>query len=124
MQSRYCSVVSLDDLLVQMNIGVGEEERSEKQDIKMSFKLFYQNMPKACETDNIEDTNCYHEIYKVTHDYCSKNTLKLLEFLCFQVHRKIREITAKDIKIWVRAEKCKPPIDNFSGTTSFEYSDV
>lgn len=123
MQNNYSSIVSLDDLKVSMSIGLSEQERSVKQDINLSFKLYYTEKPKACESDNISDTNCYYEVYKIAYNFCQNNSVKLLEFLCFQIYKEIREITTEDIKIWIKAQKCKPPIENFSGTSSFEYSD-
>lgn len=123
MQSKYPSIVSLNDMKVSMSIGLSDDERSEKQDIILSFKLFYTTPPKACETDEIEDTNCYYKIYQIADNYCSNNSVKLLEYLCYQLYKLIRNVTDDDIKIWVKAEKCRPPIDNFAGTSSFEFSD-
>lgn len=123
MLNKYSSIISLDNMKVSMSIGLSDEERSEKQDIILSFKLFYNKPPKACETDNIDDTSCYYQIYKIADNYCNNNSIKLLEHLCYELYKQIRKVVNDDIKIWVKAEKCKPPIDNFFGTSSFEFTD-
>ncbi|MCE3231965.1 MAG: FolB domain protein [Rickettsiaceae bacterium] len=120
---EFSSVISLNDLLLKVNLGVTEEERNVKQDIKISFKLFFKNPPKACESDSLEETICYHDISRIVDQHCHESKVKLLEYLCFQLHKEVRKIVSEDIKIWIKVEKCNPPIEGLIGTTSFEYSD-
>lgn len=123
MKDGYNYVVSLNDLLIKANIGVTAAEREIPQDIKISFKLLFNKMPKACETDDIADTVCYHEIAQIALSHCNNEKVKLLECLCFGLYKKIRNVVASDIKIWIKTEKCNPPIEGMLGGTCFEYSD-
>jgi len=123
MKEGYNSVVSLNDLLIKANIGVTNEERDVPQDVKISFKLFYKDRPEGCKTDNIEDTVCYHKIANIVSNYCKVNKVSLLEYLCFELHKKIREVAPDNIKIWLKAEKCNPPIEGMLGGACFEYAD-
>lgn len=123
MKEGYNSVISLNDLLLKVNIGVTNEERDRPQDIKISFKLFYKDYPEGCLTDEINETDCYHKISEIASEYCKNNEVKLLEYICFGLHKKIRKVVAEDVKIWVKIEKCNPPIAGMLGGTSFEYAD-
>jgi dihydroneopterin aldolase len=123
MKEGYSSVVSLNDLMMKVNIGVTEEERNTVQDIKISFKLFFKTPPLACETDDLNDTVCYHKISGIVEEHCKANKVKLLEYLCLQLHKRVREVVDSSIKIWIKIEKCNPPIEGLVGSTSFEYCD-
>ncbi len=123
MNSGYNSVISLDDLLLKINLGVTDEEMNVPQDVKVSFKIYFKEPPLACSTDNVNDTVCYYKIACIIEEYCNNNKFRLLEYLCMQLHEAVREVVEKDIKIWIRVDKCRPPIKNLLGTTSFEYSD-
>ncbi|MDB2414796.1 dihydroneopterin aldolase [Rickettsiales bacterium] len=122
--SQYRSVISTNKLRLKMNIGVGEDERKTPQDMDISFKFFYKNPPKACQSDDINDTICYDNVIKIIKNCCCNKTYKLLEYTAYQLYKAIREETAEDIKIWIRVEKCNPPIDEVMGSTSFEYCDL
>jgi dihydroneopterin aldolase len=124
MTKSYNSIVTLNDLLLKANIGVTEVERSCKQDLRLSFKLYFKDKPKACDTDKIEDTICYHEIANIALQYCSENDVKLLEYLCYGLYKKIKSKIGKKVNIWIKIEKCSPPIEGILGGTSFEYSDL
>lgn len=124
MYNGYNSVISLDDLMLKVNLGVSDEEMEKPQDAKVSFKIYFKRPPLACETDNVKDTVCYFKLSNIITEYCSKNKFRLLENMCMQLYRAVRaEIENTDTKIWIKAEKCHPPVANLAGTTAFEYSD-
>ncbi len=124
MKKAYNSIISLNHLMLKVNLGVTEEERKIPQDVKLDFKIYLKDAPKACESDDINDTICYHEVTKIVEKFCHNQEFKLLEYMCFNLHKKIKKIFNKNVRLWIRVEKCKPPIDNLLGTTSFEYSDL
>jgi dihydroneopterin aldolase len=124
MHQQYSSVISLNDFHAKVNIGVTEKERNTVQDIKISFKLFFKVPPFACETDDLNDTVCYHKISGIVAEYCKANKVKLLEYFCMQLHKQVRQVVDSSIKIWIKVEKCNPPIEGLVGTTSFEYCDL
>lgn len=120
----FSSIVSLSDLNLLINLGVTEHERHSKQAVNISFKFFFKQKPKGCETDNIEDTVCYHDVSNTVKEYCDNKEFKLLEYMCNGLYRAIRMLTPSDVKIWIKIEKCSPPIDGLIGSTSFEYTDI
>lgn len=122
--SGFSSVISLNKLRISAKLGVTKEERNKPQDIDVSFRFHLQGIPKACETDNIEDTVCYHKISDLITEICSKKEFKLLEYLCYLVYKEVRKKVAQDIKIWVLVEKLTPEIEGLVGSSSFEFSDI
>ncbi len=120
----FSSVISLNDLRVYINLGVGEDERKNVQEVNISFQFLSKEQPRGCITDDINDTVCYHKISETIKNYCGNKEFKLLEFLCNGLYNEIKKITPPAMKIWVKVEKCKPPIDNLIGATSFEYTDI
>ena len=121
MKEGYKSAISLDDMLLKVKLGLTDREKDIPQDIKISFKLFFPDAPKACESDNINDTICYYEIFKAIKEHCAQNSYRLLEYLCHQLYKEIRKMADSSIKIWIKIEKCNPPIEGFDGVTAFEY---
>jgi len=124
MDNKYSSTLSLNDLQLEVNLGAGKQERSVKQNILVSFKIFFPKKPKACDNDNVEDTICYFKLSQIIEDYCRNREFHLLEYLCVRLHEQLRSNMKESARLWVRVDKCKPPIENIKGTTSFEYSDL
>lgn len=120
----FSSVITLSKLKLNIKLGVGAEERSVPQEVDISFKFFSRNAFKGCETDDIKDTVCYYEISEIVKEHCGGGEFRLLEYLCHGLYKKVREKISPEIKIWVLVEKCRPPIENLEGVTSFEYSDL
>jgi len=124
LNAGFSSTISLNDLRLSVNLGVSAVERDVKQEINVSFKFFFKHQPKACGTDDIKDTVCYHEISDAVKKYCQGGEFKLLEYMCSGLYNAIRASINPDIKIWIRIEKCNPPIDGLLGSTAFEYTDI
>jgi dihydroneopterin aldolase len=124
LHAGFSSSISLNDLRLMVNLGVTAHERDVKQEINVSFKFFFKKQPGACETDDIDDTVCYHKISDAVKGYCEFGQFKLLEYMCNGLYNKIRADIARDIKIWIRIEKCNPPIYGLLGSTSFESTDI
>ena len=123
MKEGYNSVISLDELLLKVHLGITEKEQSVPQDVKISFKFFYKDFPAGCNTDNIADTVCYNKTADIVTSYCKNNKVKLLEYLCLELHKKIRKILPDNVVLWIKVEKCHPPIEGMLGGASFEYAD-
>ena len=117
-------IISVNSFKVSVNLGASQEERKLPQDVLISIKLYFNEAPKACFSDELEDTICYFKICETIKKYCADKEFKLLEYLNFSLYKQIRNNIDDNIKIWIKTEKAKPPIENLIGTTSFEYSDL
>ena len=117
------SVISLNRLSLILNLGVTDNERRVPQEVWIDYKIYFSGIPNACESDKVSDTICYHEIAEITKNYCKNKEFRLLESLCYQLYQQIRGHIDAKVGLWVRVKKCKPPIDDLLGTTSFELAD-
>lgn len=125
MTLKYKSIISLNDIDIKVKIGVGDEERSVAQDIKIFFKIGFEDTPKPCLSDDVADTVCYYKITKIIKNYCNSHEFNLLEYLCFQLYQEIKNNIDSDLSagVWVKVVKCRPPIEDFNGTATFELGD-
>lgn len=107
----------IDKLVTKVNIGTHQEERRLQQIITWYIKFEWAHAPKACITDNLNDTICYKEICQKVYDICNVKHYTLLEHLCFSVFKNLNDKYGNLVKIHLTATKT--PKD-FSGTaTSF-----
>ena len=116
------ALFTLSDLRLSLSIGLTEEERSALQPIRFDVKITYVTPPQACQTDEIDDTICYHTMVNNIEAFCSKRVYKLLESLCYELFQHLKHTIKEDVKLWIRVEKCEPPVNNVSHV-SFEYGE-
>ncbi len=116
-------VLALNDLRLQVNLGVPEEERRVKQQISVSFRLYFEMLPAVCQTDNPYDISCYHQMSEHIKLLCSSKEFKTLEYLAQFLYSSLKENIGNGIKFRICVEKCKPPVEGVFGTTSFECGD-
>ena len=115
----FFSAISLNSLRISVNLGVGQSERNNKQEVDISFKFFYKQPPEGFYSDNIKDTICYHQISEIVKNYCNSRQFRLLEYLCNGLCAEVRKVTPVDVGIWIMVEKCNPPIENLIGSNLF-----
>jgi dihydroneopterin aldolase len=72
--------ILIEELKVIMNIGVRDEERSYPQEIIINLECEC-DFTKAIETDKINHTINYKDIYKEILEFCKNNSPRLLEKL-------------------------------------------
>jgi dihydroneopterin aldolase len=118
------SVLKINKLRINIHLGWSREEREIKQDVDVYIKFLFNGLPKACITDNLEETICYDKLAKLITSYTESKQFKLIEALCYQLYNLIRQNVSNDPKIWIKVVKCKPPVENILGNTSFVLSDL
>src|SRR3989344_9546490 len=95
--------IIIKDARFYCKTGVREEERKQKQELRISLEIFC-DLSKGAKTDDIKDTINYSDVYKLLEQIISKNRFKLLESLAEDISKKIFEnfnagkITVKIIK--------------------------
>ncbi|HLG23707.1 MAG TPA: dihydroneopterin aldolase [Candidatus Nanoarchaeia archaeon] len=106
--------IIIKDARFYCKTGVREEERKQKQELRISLEIFC-DLSKGAKTDDIKDTINYSDVYKLLEQIISKNRFKLLESLAEDISKKIFEnfnagkITVKIIKsnaLKNKADKC------------------
>ncbi len=115
---------SLEGLELNIHLGVSAKERQNAQLVKISFYLHQPILPNATIDDNAEDYLCYNKIAQMIKDYCADKEFKVIEFLCYQIHKLIKECVPAEVKVKVVLEKCKPDMNFTVGSAKCEYSDL
>ena len=115
-------ITSVNSLYVDTYLGVSAAERSKKQQVKISFKL-YQKHPEAFNDDNTELYHCYAKLVEEIKSYCLEAQCKLLEYFCYQIYKLVKSRVGKDTGVYISVQK----MGIRSGDTTFdaqaEYSD-
>lgn len=124
LSTSYPAILALDKLHLKLSLGVGAQERALPQSVYMYIKIFFPKLPLSCSNDKLDDTICYDKIVQHIKEFCHNKEFKLLEYACFQIHSRLREMIASDIKLWLKIEKCETPIAELEGPSSFSYGDA
>ncbi len=117
-------ITSLNDLQLQIKLGVTAEERLDTQLVKISFFLYQQILPSSTLGINEESYICYNEVAELINSYCHNKEFKVIEFLCYQLYQLIKGIVSTDTKVRVITEKFKPAMDLPAGSSQCEYGDI
>ncbi len=96
--------IILEDIELEFNIGVTQEERENKQKILIDIEL-NTNLEKPGQTDDINDTINYSEVYKEIEKLTNKE-FKLLESLA----NNITDVVVKNFNTNIKVRVKKPAI--------------
>lgn len=83
-QQEMTDVILINDLVVSCILGVFTHERTDKQQVIISLKLFV-DISKAAQTDDLNDTVSYHDIVNIVYAMVNKSQYFLLEKLAQEI---------------------------------------
>ncbi len=113
------TTLEIQQLRLKLYFGVGEEERKSLQDINLNITIIFNNLPKSCKSDDINDALCYDELTKEIQHFCSNNEFHLIESLSFKLYDHIKKnfLNPKDK---MKLQVCKhPPVERIKGQCCF-----
>lgn len=113
--------LQIRDFILNIHLGVEEEERAQTQPVLVTIDLFFLQAPVACMNDQLKDTFCYAALLPVLTQAATK-PFHLIEHLSYVLYQCITEITPKETKIKVTVHK-KPKLENLSGGVLCSYGD-
>lgn len=119
----YRSCLSINRLVVDVNLGLGPGERRKKQRISIDIKLYIPHQLSSFSNDNGEYI-CYHGISEKINTLCSSGEFKLIEFLTMEIYRLIRKEIESQIKIKITLNKLKILLPYVENGSSFSYTDL
>ncbi len=108
--------ILISDLLVRCIIGIGEEERRERQDIVINLSLST-DLSKAARSDNLDDAVDYRELKKRIVNMAELSSYRLVEALA-QAIADICLVHPAISQVQVRVEK--PGALRFARTVGVE----
>ena len=119
------SVIEINSLSFFIHLGCSEEERTNLQEIRVSFRMTLLGQPMACTTDKLEDTICYGKVCTEIRSRIEGSTFQTIEkiagLILDGIDCSIKE-TAKVHEVWVRVWKVDAPIEGLKGGSAFELS--
>lgn len=79
----------INDIPVQLFLGVPNEERVQKQEILISLKFKF-DTTKAEKSDEIKDTVDYFEIYQLVQNFPKEKEFQLIEHLYHELESELK----------------------------------
>ena len=70
-------------------LGLYEHEQASKREIIINIIITFNEPPKACFSDDIEDTVCYDSIINIIDEILSSNRFKLVEHITHCIYNKL-----------------------------------
>lgn len=119
--SLLVSRLSVRQIELWVYLGWPKTERQEKQRILLDIDFTFSNPPKACETDQLDETICYAEVIEKLEKYLQNKEYKLLEHLGKSIYDFIKSLypTASFL---IHVTKF-PAISNLLNGACFTYGD-
>ena len=102
--------------------GVLSEEKETPQKFIVDVRIETDQIVAAANTDNIDDTLNYVDIYKIIHDIMMNKQYDLIETIAMKISTTVTRRYKSVISIDTKITKVNPPIEGFTGTVSCEYS--
>lgn len=118
------SALQIRDLSVQVHLGCTAEERSLKQEVRLSIEFRFSEPPVGALTDSLQDTICYAEASKLLRQHCEQGEFQLIERIGAECYSLLKEFTGgKNAEIALHVHKVKPPVENLLQGTHFRCGD-
>jgi dihydroneopterin aldolase len=104
-------------------LGWPKEERRRKQSVWMDMDIVYPTPPKACRTDELDDTTCYHQLTDLIQKQLANQKTHLIEQLSYEIYLIAKSQLPKKVKVAVRITKY-PAMKALKGGVCFRYGDI
>ena len=118
------SILKIKSLNLPVHIGQNEEERRIAQDIHFYINIGFPQPPQAEQTDNIENTVCYHKICETLKKLTSQKTFALVEKLAHDSLIEIKKLIPDTAYVSVCVHKIHPPVVNLQEGVSYTCGDI
>ena len=115
------NVLTINALSLELYLGWPDDERSRRQTILLDIQLHYPSVPKACETDHLDDTVCYRHLIESLRKKLEDKKFHLIEHVTQAVYQHLKSLTPTDTRLTVSLTK-RPQIAGL-GSVTFNYGD-
>ena len=116
------SSIQLNALKLDVFLGWPDAERMQQQTIFVDVHLRFPLPPKACISDDLQDTFCYDTLVKQIKTHLGHRHFRLLEYLGQDIYQCIKQNLQNDILVKIHLTK-QPAIENLTGGVTFFYGD-
>ena len=116
------STLLIRGLELSVYLGWPEDERQAPQTVYLDIEIGFKDAPKACLTDNLDDTFCYAILINHLKETISTKKFRLIEYLGHEIHQFIQSQLSTFSRVTVRITK-HPEIPGLTGGVCFSYGD-
>lgn len=120
--TQSASSLSIKQLELYVYLGWPDLERHQEQAVLLDVDIWFPKPPKACVTDNLDDTFCYSTLIAGIRDKVANKNFHLIEHLNHEIYQFVKSQLPDQSKIIVRITK-HPKIRGFTGSVCFSYWD-
>jgi dihydroneopterin aldolase len=120
-KKRYATL-SIRHLELHVNLGWRKKERSHEQAILLDLDIRFPSLPKACMTDDLEDTVCYAQLIEEIRTQVATKNYKLIEHLSAEIYTIAKTHLPKKSQLNVRIIKY-PKVEGLTDGVCFSYGD-
>ncbi len=113
-------VLEVHQARIKVKLGCSPQERAMPQDVDVSLRMAFAELPPGCKTDRLEDSVCYAKLYAQMKQVAERQEYALIEKLAKDLYDQIQGLVPVDCLIWLRVHKLRPPVDGLLGGTAFE----
>ena len=85
------SKIQLDELEIQLHLGVSQEERAEIQSVLISLAFEFSSLPESTSSDLISGTVNYSSLSKLIKSEFNGSNIKTIEYMGFRAFNLVSE---------------------------------
>lgn len=119
MSPKHTAVLALNRLRRLVRLGCTPEERAAPQEVLFDLEIRFCALPRASETDALEDAICYAGLASALSEVCARGEFRLIERLGLEAFRAVRERTPRVAGLTLTVTKVRPPVPGLEGGASF-----
>src|SRR5262245_31578345 len=108
---------------LSVRLGCGADERATAQAVDLDVSVRFAKPPRACQSDDLDDTVCYADLIEAARARVAGNEFKLVEHLAQVLYDALRPLVPRDAELWLRVTKLRPPVAELAGGVSFALGD-
>ena len=115
------SKIQLDELEIQLHLGVSEEERAKIQSVWVSLTFEFFTLPESTSSDLISETVNYSSLSKLLKNEFNGSNIKTIEYMGFRAFNLVSEDIDQVGRLTLSIRKF-PSISGLKGGALFELS--
>lgn len=115
--------INLHKLQVNTRLGFGEGERSKLQTITCDLSITMPKLPESANDDHSPDYICYAKLAKLIVKHCKNREFRLLEYLCNELYKLLKDKVPKGCKLYIKITKLHPAMNYHADSASCEIKD-
>lgn len=122
--SDIASELHIKDFKLAVFLGWPDEERLREQEVLLNINIHLPKPPTACETDQLQDTFCYHQLVNLIREKTRGQHFHLVEHLAREIFHLLQPILPGQTKLVVSITKHPASIKELIGGVCFRYGNI